>query len=81
MTSRSVARMILMNIGGRDNVVSVEYCSTRLRLEVRNERVADIVRLKDERGIIGAYKSGEKYQVITRMKPERLYKAFKKIGV
>lgn len=81
MTYKSMAKTILMDIGGCKNVSSLEYCSTRLRFGVKDDRQTDIIHLKYERGIIGAYKSGEVYQVVTQKKPSRLYKALKKIGV
>ncbi len=81
MTYKSMAKTILTDIGGCKNVSSLEYCSTRLRFEVKDEKQTDIVHLKSERGIIGAYKSGEKYQVVTKKSPPRLYKVLKKIGV
>ncbi len=81
MTYKSMAKTILMNIGGCENVSYLEYCSTRLRFGVKDERKTDIIHLKYERGIIGAYKSGEVYQVVTKKSPPRLYKTLKKIGV
>lgn len=81
MTYKSMAKTILMDIGGCENVSSLEYCSTRLRFGVKDEKQTDIIHLKYERGIIGAYKSGETYQVVTKKSPPRLYRALKKIGV
>ncbi len=81
MTYKSMAKVILMDVGGSENINWLEYCSTRLRFGVKDERQTDIVHLKDERGIIGAYKSGEVYQVVPRKRPSGLYKALKKIGV
>lgn len=80
MTYKSMAKTILMDIGGCENVSSLDYCSTRLRFGVKDDSQTDMVHLKYEKGIIGAYKSGKTYQVVTKKSAPRVYKALKKIG-
>lgn len=80
MTYKSMAKIILMDIGGCENIVSLDYCRTRLRFAVKCEEKTNPVHLKDERGIIGVIKSRGEYQVVTDKRTSRLYKVLKRLG-
>ena len=40
MEYRNFAKEILKNVGGRENVISLTYCATRLRFNLKNEETA-----------------------------------------
>ncbi|MGL5233048.1 MAG: PTS transporter subunit EIIB, partial [Fusobacteriaceae bacterium] len=41
-----VALVIFEALGGKENIVSVDYCATRLRLEVKNSSIIDDKKIK-----------------------------------
>ncbi|MDR1363154.1 MAG: N-acetylglucosamine-specific PTS transporter subunit IIBC [Spirochaetaceae bacterium] len=47
-----VASVILEGLGGKENVVSLEYCATRLRLEIKNPEVINDKKIKSA-GVAG----------------------------
>ncbi|MDK8306532.1 glucose PTS transporter subunit IIA [Corynebacterium imitans] len=56
---------ILAGIGGRDNVVSMSHCATRLRFELADASAADKERLEANPKVMGAVpQGGSHYQVI-----------------
>lgn len=56
-------RKILEAVGGKDNIVSIDNCFTRLRLELNNMEVLDEQKLK-ETGSKGVVKRGLETQII-----------------
>ncbi|MGE5483522.1 MAG: PTS transporter subunit EIIC [Ignavibacteriales bacterium] len=61
---RETARAILTALGGRGNVVSINYCMTRLRAEPRDMGSVDMQALKKCAGVKGAIQTGNLVQVI-----------------
>lgn len=59
----SKAEKILSALGGGSNVVDLEPCITRLRVEVTDPALVDEARLK-ETGAFGVVRSGRIIQVI-----------------
>lgn len=52
----NIASKILSAIGGKGNIVSIDCCATRLRLELKNMMIVDEMKLK-ETGSLGFVKS------------------------
>lgn len=59
----SQARQILDGLGGAGNIVSMEPCITRLRVEVRDASLVDERRLRSA-GAFGVLKVGTAIQVV-----------------
>lgn len=59
-----LAKEIVRNIGGRENVVSLTHCITRLRFKLRDEKKAKDDVLKGMDGVVTVMKSGGQYQVV-----------------
>ncbi len=57
------ANAIITALGGADNLVRVDNCATRLRLEVKDSSIVDDAALKAT-GAVGVLKKGEGVQVI-----------------
>ena len=57
------ANAIISALGGADNLVRVDNCATRLRLEVKDSSVVNDAALKAT-GAVGVLKKGEGVQVI-----------------
>lgn len=55
---------ILKNIGGKENIVSVTHCVTRLRFNLKDESIASDEVLKKMDGVVTVMKSAGQYQVV-----------------
>ncbi|MGE5675675.1 MAG: PTS transporter subunit EIIC [Mycobacterium leprae] len=60
----AIAQQLIERLGGRDNVVSVECCMTRLRVNPRNPGAIDQASLKKVEGVKGVVQTGNQIQVI-----------------
>ena len=74
-----VAQDILKGIGGKDNVVSASYCTTRLRFEVKNYKQVNEQAVKAA-GAAGIIRPGKNAcQVIVGTKVESIYNELDKL--
>lgn len=55
---------IVAHVGGKDNVVKLVHCVTRLRFTLKDESKVDDEYLKQRDGIVIVVKAGGKYQVV-----------------
>ena len=62
-------------LGGKDILLEVDNCFTRLRLKVKDISLVDDERLKKDTGAAGVMKSGEVVQVIYGLKINAVRKA------
>lgn len=59
-----LAKEIVRNIGGRENVTGLTHCITRLRFKLKDEKKANDEVLKRMDGVVTVMKSGGQYQVV-----------------
>ena len=59
-----LARIIIQNVGGKDNIISLTHCITRLRFILKDESKANTDVLKATDGVVTVMKSGGQYQVV-----------------
>lgn len=59
-----LAKEIVKNVGGRDNIIGLNHCITRLRFKLKDESVANDEILKNMEDIVTVMKSGGQYQVV-----------------
>ena len=59
-----LAKAIIENVGGKDNVISLAHCYTRLRFKLHDEKKAATEVLKDMDGVVTVVQSGGQYQVV-----------------
>lgn len=59
-----LAENIVSNVGGRENVISLTHCITRLRFKLRDETKAKDEVIKNMDGVVTVMKSGGQYQVV-----------------
>lgn len=64
MKYEQLAKDILANVGGKENVSSVVHCVTRLRFKLKDEGKANTEVLKNMDGVVTVMKSGGQYQVV-----------------
>ncbi|HJE97777.1 MAG TPA: glucose PTS transporter subunit IIA [Ligilactobacillus acidipiscis] len=61
---RNIAKSILANIGGKDNISNVSHCSTRLRITPKDKNKINGESISSVDGVKGQFFSGEQYQII-----------------
>lgn len=59
-----LSTIIIKNIGGKENVLDLWHCVTRLRFTVKDKSEINIDTLKNTPGIMGAQFSGDQFQII-----------------
>ena len=59
-----LAKDIVQNVGGKENIRSLTHCITRLRFQLVDEGKANDDILKNMDGVVTVMKSGGQYQVV-----------------
>lgn len=75
MKYNQLAKDIIANVGGKENVKSVVHCITRLRFKLKDESKANTDVLKNMDDIVTVIKSGGQYQVVIGNHVPDVYKA------
>lgn len=60
----ALAAEIVKNVGGKENVLGLVHCITRLRFTLKDESLANDETLKNMDGVVTVMKSGGQYQVV-----------------
>jgi len=69
-----LAAEIIKNVGGKENVKSLECCITRLRFRLKDEDLADTDKLKALEKVITVVQNGGQYQVVIGTDVEEVFK-------
>lgn len=80
MKYEKLAKDIIQNVGGKENVISVVHCVTRLRFKLKDEGEANTDVLKDMDGVVTVMQSGGQYQVVIGNHVPDVYKAVVEVG-
>ncbi|QPJ86322.1 PTS transporter subunit EIIC [Sarcina sp. JB2] len=64
MKYENLAKDIIKNVGGKENINSLCHCITRLRFKLKDESKANTDVLKKMDGVVTVVKSGGQYQVV-----------------
>ena len=76
----AMAEIILEGVGGKENIVSIDHCITRLRLEVKDRYQVDEKKIKSS-GASGVIRPGKtSVQVVIGPKVQFVYDEFKKLA-
>ena len=75
-----LARIIIQNVGGKGNVISLTHCITRLRFRLKDESKANTEVLKQTDGIVTVIQSGGQYQVVIGNHVPDVFAAVNEIG-
>ena len=70
-----LAKTIVENVGGYENVISLVHCATRLRFEVIDRNKVNFDILKQTEGVITAMEAGGQIQVVIGNKVDQVYDA------
>lgn len=79
MNDKQTAVEILEKIGGAENVLHLEHCSTRLRFTLRDEGRVDMAGLKAVPGVLGVVMTGQ-CQVVIGNRVIEVYDQLMKLG-
>ena len=63
MTNKELVVKIIEKLGGKENILSVENCMTRLRLDIKSIEKVNINELKKLEGVLGVVE-GDGVQVV-----------------
>lgn len=75
-----LAKIILNNVGGKGNIISLTHCVTRLRFKLKDEDKANTDVLKSTDGIVTVIKSGGQYQVVIGNHVPDVFAAVMEVG-
>lgn len=59
-----LARMIVQNVGGKDNIISLTHCVSRLRFRLKDESKVNTSVLDSTDGIVAVIRSGGQYMLV-----------------
>lgn len=77
---RDLAQFIIDNVGGKENIISVVHCTTRLRFKLKDEAKANDDQLKANDGIVTVVKSSGQYQVVIGTHVDKVYDDILAVG-
>lgn len=64
MTYQELAKIIVEKVGGKQNIISVVHCATRLRFKLKDETLAATEELKNREDVVTVMQSAGQYQVV-----------------
>lgn len=80
MSYKPLAEKILTNVGGKENVVSVVHCATRLRFTLKDASLAKTDVLKKTSGVLSVINAGGQYQIVIGPDVPEVYQEIIAIG-
>lgn len=75
MNYNQIAKDIISNVGGSENVRGLTHCFTRLRFELKDSKKAKKEVIEHLEGVISVVESGGQFQVVLGTKVTRIYDA------
>lgn len=75
-----LARIIIQNVGGKENIISLTHCITRLRFKLKDESKAQTEILKETDGVVTVIQSGGQYMVVIGNQVTDVYDAVCSVG-
>lgn len=70
-----VAKQIIANIGGKENVNSLRHCITRVRFRLKDESIANDEAIQNLEGVVSVVHGGGEYMVVIGPAVEECYDA------
>jgi beta-glucoside PTS system EIICBA component len=64
MKNKELAESIIQHVGGKNNIISLVHCATRLRFALKDETKANAEILKKRKGIITVVQNSGQFQVV-----------------
>ncbi len=67
MDYENTAKKILQRVGGKDNVINLVHCMTRLRFTLKDESIVDDEAVKKTKGVMGIMKRADNIRSLLEM--------------
>lgn len=80
MNYEQLSKKILTNVGGTENIENVVHCMTRLRFNLKDDKLANRAQLEKTPGVMGIAEKGGQFQIIIGNDVNNLYKEFVKVA-
>lgn len=75
-----LASAVLNAVGGKDNVISVTHCITRLRFNLKDNSIPKDEEVENIEGVIGVMRTAGQFQVIIGQTVDKAYAALCEVG-
>ncbi len=80
MDYKALAKSILDDVGGEENIVSFTHCATRLRFHLKDEAQANRAHLEETKGVMGVVSKGGQFQVVIGSDVANVYRELNQMG-
>lgn len=70
---KNLSKEIISMVGGKENVIKLLHCATRLRFTLKDESIAETEKLKKTEGVLQVIQSAGQYQVVIGNHVEHVY--------
>ena len=81
MDWKKTAEQIVAHVGGKENILGATYCTTRLRLALADETLANDAAVSEVPGVISVVHASGQYQIIIGNRVPKVYEALQEMGV
>lgn len=75
------AKNIIDKVGGKDNIVDLTHCATRLRFLLKDKTMVDQEGLKSVDGVVGVVEQGQRLQAVIGNEVGNVYNAIIDLGI
>ncbi|MGG5329765.1 beta-glucoside-specific PTS transporter subunit IIABC [Enterococcus sp. AZ163] len=76
MAYQELVQEILQEVGGKENILGLTHCITRLRFNLKDESKANTEKLKKTKGVVTVVQGGGQYQVVIGNHVPEVYQEF-----
>lgn len=80
MNHNELAKQIYNYIGGKENMIRLEHCATRLRFNLKDDTLAQTKQIEQLEGVVSVINKGGQYQVVIGTEVVEVFQAFMKLG-
>lgn len=81
MDWKETAKLIAERVGGKSNIRGATYCTTRLRLTLADESLANDDAVSEVPGVISVVHASGQYQIIIGNRVPRVFQAMQELGI
>lgn len=81
MDWKETAKLITERVGGKSNIRGATYCTTRLRLTLADESLANDGAVSEVPGVISVVHASGQYQIIIGNRVPRVFQAMQELGI
>ncbi|KMY52329.1 PTS transporter subunit EIIC [Peribacillus loiseleuriae] len=78
---KQTAKLIVDNVGGKENIIDLVHCMTRLRFRLKDTSLANEVQLKNIDHVAGVVETASQYQVVIGNEVNAVYKEVLALGI